>query len=139
MLETLVIGAGWGQLALAAGSTLIPRVLDWPSKLRVLPELERRLFWVYGAYILVTNVALGLVSLLLPGDLVGGTPLAVAVTAYAAVYWVVRVVVQLTWFRGLGPQGTFFVVAEVGLLALFLFFSGVFVTAAWGNAVGLGS
>lgn len=135
-LETLVVVAGVGQIVLAAGSTAIPRVLQWPEKLARLEPLERRLFWVYAAYILGTNLSFGLVSVLIPAALVDGSSLAVAVTGFMTVYWLSRIVIQFACFRGLGPSGAFFVVAETGLVLLFAFFAAVYGWATFANGWG---
>lgn len=138
MLAIFVLIAGIGQIVLALGSTAIPRTLDWSGQLERLDPLLRRLFWVYAAYIFGTNLAFGLVSTALPNGLVDGSPLAAAVTSFIAVYWFSRVVIQFTLFRGLGPSGTYFVIAEISLVTLFVFFTGVFGWAAAVNVFGGG-
>lgn len=122
--------AGAGQLVLATASLLIPRMLRWPEKLALLDPLLRRVFWVYAVYILGTNLALGLVSLLATGALVAGGPLAAAILFYAAVYWGGRLAVQFTLFRGLKPEGAFYQLADLALSALFLFLTAVYLMAS---------
>lgn len=136
MLQTLVLMAGVGQLLLAAGSVVIPRVLRWKEKLAGLDPLLRRVFWVYAAYILMTNVALGLVSVLAAESLVEPAALAFAVALYAAVYWGARLAIQFAFFRGLKPPGAFFRIAEAGLVALFTFLTAVYIAAAIAAASG---
>lgn len=136
MLEILVLAAGLGQIVLALGSTAIPRVLRWSEKFAGLEPLERRLFWVYAAYIFGTNLAFGLLSATMPAALVDGASLAAAVTGFITLYWVSRIVIQFACFRGLGPKGAFFVAAEVGLVLLFTFLAAVYgwatVVNVWG-------
>lgn len=129
-LQTLIRIAGLGQIVLAAGSPLIPRALDWHRKLASLDPLLRRLFWVYACYILGTNLALGLVSLLAADSLLIATPLAIAVNLYAAVYWGARVTIQFTCFQDVKPSGGRFLAAEVVLVALFLYSTTVSAMAA---------
>src|SRR5205814_4625198 len=71
--------AGAGQLALAAGSLAIPRILRWSEDTAKLRPLTRQIFWVYAAYILSFHVAFGLLSVLAPHWLLDGSPLAGAV------------------------------------------------------------
>lgn len=128
-LEFALLIAGFGQLALAAGSVFIPRVLDWRRKLADLDPLLRRLFWVYAAYILGTNIALGVVSGWLFEPLAAGGSLALAVNLYAAIYWISRLVIQFAFFHDLKPEGKWFRAAEFALIALFLFLSATYLTA----------
>ncbi|MFQ5733313.1 MAG: hypothetical protein ACE5KM_15335 [Planctomycetaceae bacterium] len=134
-LQVAIFIAGLGQLVLAAASAFIPRQLGWREKLGGVDPLLRRIFWVYAAYILGTNVALGLVSTFASGALVEGGSLAFAVNVYAAVYWGARLVIQLVWFRGLAPEGLKFRVAETALVLLFVFLSSTYVVAAARTAI----
>jgi hypothetical protein len=129
-LQTLIQIAGVGTLVLAAGSPLIPRALKWREKLAALDPLLRRLFWVYAAYILGTNVALGLVSLLAADALVQAGPLALAVNSYAAVYWGARVAIQFACFQDVKPEEIGYRGAEVVLVALFVYSTAVYALAA---------
>lgn len=128
-LKLTLFMAGIGQLVLAAGSVLIPRVLEWRRKLTDLDPLLRRLFWVYAGYILCTNIALGLVSVLLAEDLAGGGTLALAVNLYASLYWLSRLVIQFALFRDLKPDGVQYRIAEVGFVLLFTFLTATYVVA----------
>ena len=119
--RALLIAAGVGQLALAAGSLAIPKVLRWSDDVAKLRPLTRQVFWTYAAYIWTTNLAFGLLSALAPGWLLDGSPLAGAVAGFIAVYWGARVIIQFTYFdRSEAPKGLQFVLAEVALVALFV-------------------
>jgi hypothetical protein len=123
----LLILAGLGQLALALGSLALPRVLRWSEDTAKLQPLTRQVFWTYAAYIWVTNVAFGALSVLAPAWLLSGTPLARAVASYIAVYWGARLLVQFFYFdRTAAPPGTFYRVAEGALVGLFLYLTAVF-------------
>jgi hypothetical protein len=91
---TLITLAGAGQLCVLVASALVPLRLNWQSDLAALPRLHRQLFWVYGGYVVLSIVALGLISLLNAQELAGGSGLARAVCAYAAVFWGVRLSLQ---------------------------------------------
>jgi hypothetical protein len=125
-----VILAGVGQLALAAASLAIPRVLKWREDTARLAPLTRQVFWTYAGYIWATNVAFGLVSALAPEWLLDGSGLARAVAGFIAAYWGARVVVQLAFFSRHAPEGARFRAAEYALVALF-----VGLTAVYGRIV----
>ena len=130
-METAILAAGIGQLAVAAGSLAIPSVLRWRDDVASLRPLTRQVFWTYAGYIWATNVCFGLVSVLGPAWLLEGSALAAAVTGFVALYWGARIVIQFTYFdRSDAPSGTSVVVAEIGLVSMFAFFTAVYGYAA---------
>jgi hypothetical protein len=112
--------AGVGQLVLAAGSLLIPRVLGWREETVRLTRLTRQVFWTYAVYIWGTNVCMGALSALAPRWLLDGSPLARAVCGYIALYWGGRLCVQFVYDRAVVTTRALRA-AEVALTALFLF------------------
>ena len=137
-LQTAILFAGIGQLTIVLGSLRIPHVLRWGDDVAKLRPLTRQVFWTYAGYIWGTNLCFGLISTLAPGWLIDGSPLAAAVTAFIALYWGVRVVIQFVYFdRSDAPSGFIFRVAEIVLVGLFVFFSATYGYAAtvniWGH------
>jgi hypothetical protein len=130
-MRTLVVLAGLGQLALAAASLAIPRVLGWRAETAKLRPLLRQVFWTYAAYIWTINLSFGLLSTFAPGWLLDRSPLAGAVAGFIAVYWGARVVVQFVYFdRTDVPGGPGVRLAEAGLVALFLYLTVVYAVVA---------
>ncbi len=137
-LQTAILFAGIGQLAIVLGSLRIPHVLRWGDDVAKLRPLTRQVFWTYAGYIWGTNLCFGLISTLAPGWLIDGSPLAAAVTAFIALYWGVRVVIQFVYFdRSDAPSGFIFRIAEIVLVGLFVFFTATYGYAAtvniWGH------
>jgi len=131
LMKALLILAGFGQLALAAGSLALPRILRWSDDTAKLRPLTRQVFWTYAAYIWVTNICFGVVSAFAPDWLLDRSPLARVVTAYITVYWGARVLVQFSYYdRSEAPPGTFYRLAEVALVGLFIFLTAVYGYAA---------
>jgi len=129
-LRALLIAAGFGQLALAAASLAIPRVLGWRDDTARLRPLTRQIFWTYAAYIWSFHICFGLLSALAPEWLLERTPLAAAVCGFIAVYWGARLVLQFALLdRGSAPRGPLFVVAEVALVSLFVGLATIYGTA----------
>ena len=119
-IRLLLMAAGLGQLALAAGSLAIPRLLGWREDTAKLKPLTRQIFWTYAGYILGFHICFGLLSLLAPDWILDRTPLATAVCGFIAVYWATRLVLQFTWIdRSQAPSGAIFVAAEAALVTLF--------------------
>lgn len=88
--------AGIGHFLLLTASALAPVVLDWRGHLRALPPMLRRLFWVYGAFIVLTIVGIGAMTLRHAPEMACGDPVARSLAAFAAVFWGLRLLVQ--WF-----------------------------------------
>ncbi len=128
-LPALVFSAGVGQLALAAASLAIPRVLKWNQETAKLRPLTRQVFWTHALYIWAINLSFGLVSLR-PDWLVDRSPLARCVTGFITAYWVGRLLIQFCYFdRSDAPAGLHVRVAEVALVSLFCYLSLVYAAA----------
>ena len=133
-LEAALRLAGLGQLALAAASLALPRVLHWREETAALRPLIRQLFWIYAAYILGFHVAFGLLSSLRPEWLLDGSGLARAVTGFVAVYWGARLVLQFAYLdRTEALAVSWFRAAEAALVALFAALTVVYGTALASN------
>jgi hypothetical protein len=79
-------------------SAMVPRLLDWRTNLAPLHPFLRRLFWVYGAFIVLTIACFGLLSVGHAKELVAGTPLARGVCVFIALFWLARLAVQFFVF-----------------------------------------
>ncbi len=137
MIETLIFYAGVGQLILVIGSLAIPYVLNWAEDTARLRPLTRQVFWTYAGYIWGTNLSFALLSMFSPASLIDQSFLATAITIYIFVYWLVRVVIQFTWFdRSDAPRGLRYALGEVMLDALFVCLTIVYGWAAYTNLLG---
>lgn len=125
-MTALVVLAGIGQLALAAGSLAIPRVLGWREETTRLTRLTRQVFWTYAGYIWGTNVCMGALSAFAPGSLLDGSPLARAVCAYIALYWGARLLLQLFCYDRAVVTTAALRLAEAALLVLFAFLAATY-------------
>jgi hypothetical protein len=94
VLPTLILIAGVGQLGVLIASALVPLRLKWKEAFGSLPRLHRQLYWVYGGYVVMGIIALGLLSLTCAQELAAGGPLARGVCLYALVFWGVRLSLQ---------------------------------------------
>ncbi len=98
LLESLLQLAGWSQVVLILGSLGIPYVLEWREKVAGLTTLLRQMFWVYSAYIWLTNLCFGLLSALGSKQLLDASPLAACITGFIFGYWLLRMAVQWLYF-----------------------------------------
>lgn len=97
LYRTLLL-AGFAQLGILIASALVPRVFDWKEALCPLPEFLRRLFWVYGVFIVLTIIAFALLTLCHTEALAAGGPLARGLASFIAVFWGLRLLVQFFVF-----------------------------------------
>lgn len=130
-MQHLLALAGIGHLTLAAVSLGIPRELRWREQTQALDPLTRRVFWTYASYILGTNIALGLLCLLVPEQLTSGSRLALAVSGYVLLYWGARLVLQLVSFRNFAPKGLRYRIADASFTAFFAYVTGLFGWIVW--------
>jgi hypothetical protein len=97
MLPTLIFYAGIGQLMVLIASSLVPFQLKWKTELAVLSKLHRQMYWVYGGYVVLAIVAFGLISLFNYQELAAGGGLARSVCGYIAVFWGIRLALQVVF------------------------------------------
>jgi hypothetical protein len=102
------------QFSILIASALVPRVLDWRRNLAGLHPFLRRLFWVYGIFIVLVIVGFAVLTLLHASSIAAGEPVARSISAFIAIFWLARLVVQIavfdpgavlkTWFYKAGYQ-----------------------------------
>jgi hypothetical protein len=94
VLPTLIFVAGIGQLCVLVASAMVPRWLNWRDEFTKLSRLHRQMYWVYGGYVVLSIVALGVISIVNAAELASGGRLARSVCAYIAIFWGVRLSLQ---------------------------------------------
>jgi len=93
--DELVRLAGLAHLISLSAILYAPVHLGWHDALERVSKLLRQMGQVYHYYTAGTIVAMGLVSLFCPSDLTSGNRLARAVCGYIALFWIVRLGVQI--------------------------------------------
>lgn len=117
-MKSLLIIGGLLHFVILIASGLTPRLLDWRGNLATLHPFLRRLFWVYGAFIVLMIISFGTLTLFKADELASATPLARSVCAMIAIFWLARLGVQFfvfdarpfltTAFRRVGYHGLTF-------------------------------
>ncbi len=97
-LETLLILAGLGHFGILIASFMVPKALQWDKHLTSLPPFLRSLFWVYGAFIVLTIAGLGTLTLFHAQAMASGEPVARSLAAFIALFWSARLFVQFFIF-----------------------------------------
>jgi hypothetical protein len=97
VLTRLIFVAGVGQLGVLIASALVPFRLNWRDELRGLSPLHRQMYWVYGGYVVLSIVAFAALSIFNSRELASGSGLARGFCAYVAVFWGIRVGLQVVF------------------------------------------
>jgi hypothetical protein len=104
-LPTLLLIGGALHFAILIASFLTPYVLDWRRALASLTPFLRTLFWVYGAFVVLTIIGMGSIAVLNAETLSNGSMLARCVCGFIALFWLSRLFVQFFVFD-IGPVVT---------------------------------
>jgi hypothetical protein len=119
--------AGGSQFLLLAVSVQIPGRFQWGSQLRLLNELNRKLFVVATGYIVFTYLAFGALTLWLHDEMLDGDRAATGLALFIGLYWLVRLVIDWFWFgHRIWPAGRRYVIAHIGLELLFTYLAAVY-------------
>jgi hypothetical protein len=97
-MKALLLVGGLLHFVILIASALTPRVLDWRANLAPLHPFLRRLFWVYGCFIVLVIISFGGVTLLHADELSSGAALSRSVCAVIAIFWLARLGVQFFVF-----------------------------------------
>lgn len=102
-MEDLIIWglrfAGAGQIALACFHSVGKRVMRWPEELAKLRPLNAQIFMSLFGYITAINFCMGFLGLLAPRLLMDRSLQALILATFIAVYWSVRLWLQLFHYR----------------------------------------
>jgi hypothetical protein len=114
-MKSLLLAGGLLHFAILIASALTPRILDWRANLAALHPFLRRLFWIYGVFIVLVIISFGMLTLTRADELASATPLGRSVCAMIAIFWLARLGVQFfvfdarpfltTSFRRVGYHG----------------------------------
>ena len=113
--------AGLGHFVLLIASVQVPSRLGWKTDLAQLTDFNRRLMWTYAGTTLLTIIAFGILTLTLHDAFLARDHAAVALAAFIAVFWTLRILVDFAWLRHIDwPKGPAFILGHILLVALFL-------------------
>lgn len=116
--------------ALIAVNFVVPRRFDWAGQLRRVELFTRQVFWVHMLFILVVLALTGTLCLAFPHLLLDGTPLATLILCGLAMFWGLRLLVQLFVYDPKIWRGNRFnTSAHVVFTGLWSYFVAVFVYA----------
>jgi hypothetical protein len=120
--------AGAVQLAIGLANLPLASRLQYRKNLAGASEIVRQVFYVHAAYIVLVVLGFAALSLLFPTELVSGRPLGRFLSTFLAIFWLLRVPIQLFYYPvEIRRQNR---LADVILIVAFAFLAIVFGLAA---------
>ena len=104
VVSWLLVCAGVAQLILGAAHSFLPRLLHWTDDLAGTSDITHAVSYVHSFFIGFMVFAMGLVSVGLRHDLLSEPRLGRALAGFLAVFWLCRLLAQLTVFRPVMSQ-----------------------------------
>lgn len=98
ILSVLLRLAGLSLVTLALGHFVLPKLLGWPEDLAKLRAINRQIFYVHTAFLVVGIFLFGLVCLLTPDILLSRTPLGLVGSGCFFLCWLSRLICQVVIF-----------------------------------------
>lgn len=131
--------AGAGHFAVLIASFQVPYRLRWKDDLAKLTSFNRKLMWVHGGFAIYTIASFGALTLLLHGEMLIGQRAALALSLFIGTYWLLRIIVDFTYYSHADwPRGKGFVVGHLLLTLLFVFLSATYLGVSIRNLLARG-
>ncbi len=90
--------AGGIHLAIIAANVPLPGKLKVRQHLAEVPNFIRQIFFVHWLYIVLVLGLFSALCLFFPAELAGGSLLGRFLSGYMAVFWLLRIVLQVTYY-----------------------------------------
>jgi hypothetical protein len=134
-LSHAIYAAAMGHLVVLIASFQAPSRLGWKQDIPKLTRFNQKVFWVYGFYILLCIVGFAALTWRLHDALLAGEPAARSIAGFIAIFWTVRVLVDLFWYDHRDwPQGNALVAGHALATSLFCTLAAIYWFAAVGTA-----
>lgn len=126
-IELLLWAAGAVQLVIAGANLLLPRILHYRENLARVSPMVRGIFLVHAGYLVLVLLAFAVISIAFAPDLAGGSALGRFLCAFLALFWLLRLPVQLVYDPAIRRKYRLLDVAFVGAV---IYLAGTYVVAA---------
>jgi hypothetical protein len=97
-LSHAIYAAAVGHLVVLIASFQAPARLGWKHDIPKLTRFNQKVFWVYGSYILLCIVSFAALTWRLHDAFLAGELAARWMAGFIAIFWTVRVLVDLFWY-----------------------------------------
>lgn len=100
---------------------LAPKMLWWKEDMAKLLPVNQTLFTVITKFILLTVLGLGAIVAWAAEEMVSFSRLAVGLSFFLGIFWLVRFFVQIFLYSNIWPEGFWGRISHKGLIGLFFF------------------
>jgi len=90
--------AGAVELAIGLANLPLATRLQYRKNLAGASEIVRQVFYVHAAYIVLVVLGFAALALLFPAELSSGRPIGRFLSAFLAIFWLLRVPIQLFYY-----------------------------------------
>jgi hypothetical protein len=119
-LSHALYAAAIGHLLVLIASFQAPARLGWKEDIPKLARFNQKIFWVYGFYILLCIVSFAAMTWRLHDEFLAGEQAARWLAGFIAIFWTVRVLVDVVWYDHRDwPRGNALVAGHALLTSLF--------------------
>ncbi len=119
-LSHALYAAALGNLVILIASVQAPARLGWKQDIPKLTRFNRKIFWVYGFYIVFCIVGFAVLTWNLQDAFLAGEKAARWLAGFIALFWTVRVAIDFVWYDYRDwPRGNAFVAGHALLTSLF--------------------
>jgi hypothetical protein len=94
----LVWAAGGTHLAIAISNFWVPGILHYRENLEKVSPMVRQVFVVHSIYMVLVLLGFSALCFFFAPELTSGAPLGRSLSAFLAVFWLLRVVLQLAYY-----------------------------------------
>ena len=131
-MKTLLETIAMLQVAIAMLNLFLVPLLKWKEELARVPLLLREVFQVHAWFISITVAIFGIITCRFADELsTGSNPLGRWLAASIGLFWLIRTVLQVTYYSGSHWRGHFGrTVVHVGCLLLYGGFASVYLCSA---------
>ena len=126
-LSNAIYAAAIGQFLVLIASFQAPVRLGWKDDIPKLTRFNQKVFWVYAFYILLCIVSFAVLTWRLHDSFLAGEPVARSLAAFIAIFWTVRVLVDVFWYDHRDwPGGNSMVAGHAMITSLFSTLAGIY-------------
>ncbi|MBI4397101.1 MAG: hypothetical protein HY548_08405 [Elusimicrobia bacterium] len=116
-LRNLVFVAGCLHFFQLPAVFIAPRMLNWREEFSRLSPINRRIFEMVGLGIMLMTIGAGVVVVIAPGEVAGGSVLGTSLAGYLGIVWGFRTWVQVFVYSKIWPAGRWGRLTHYGMLA----------------------
>lgn len=121
--------AGIGHFCTLLAGTQLPIRLNWKEELAKVSSFNRKIFLNYYATVGLTIIGFGGLTLIFKNELLAGSDTALCLAFLIALFWTMRVLVDIFYFKHEEwPKGFLFAAGHAALTTLFILMASVY----WG-------